>query len=212
MLQTIKGRLIAICMLIVVAAVGIATLASYMTVSRLTHQQVSRQLAELGKAQADTMGAWVRKEQDIVSALAALAPADSPQAALTQALPSGRLDLAYVGTSDRKMASIPDRQRASDYDPTERPWYKLAQSQPDKAVLTAPYVAASTRKLVVSFARAYASKQAVAGIDVALDDVIATLKSIKPTPSGLAFLLDKSGNIIAHPDAALTLKPMADLS
>ncbi|MBV8471651.1 MAG: HAMP domain-containing protein, partial [Burkholderiaceae bacterium] len=48
--------------------------------------------------------------------------------------------------------------------------------------------------------------------DVALDDVIATLKSIKPTPSGLAFLLDKSGNIIAHPDAALTLKPMADLS
>ncbi|MBV8124323.1 MAG: hypothetical protein JO370_09615, partial [Paucibacter sp.] len=59
-------------MLIVFAAVGIATLASYVTVSRHTHQQVSRQLAELGKAQAESMGAWVRKEQDIVTALTAL--------------------------------------------------------------------------------------------------------------------------------------------
>jgi len=210
--QTIKSRLIAICVLIVFAAVGVATLASYLTVSRHAHQQVSAQLAELGQAQADAMGAWVRKQQDIVSAVAATVAPEQPQAALTQALQSGRLDLAYVGSADKKMVSIPDRQRPSDYDPTSRGWYKLAQAQPGSAVLTAPYIAASSGKLVVTFARALPSGQAVAGADVALDDVIATLKSIKPTPSGLAFLLDRDGKIIAHPDAALSLKPATQLS
>ncbi|MBV8471697.1 MAG: HAMP domain-containing protein, partial [Burkholderiaceae bacterium] len=212
MLQTIKSRLIAICMLIVFAAVGIATLASYVTVSRHTHQQVSRQLAELGKAQAESMGAWVRKEQDIVTALTALPQIDAPDAALTQALQSGRLEQAYIGTADHKFLSVPLFSRPPGYDPTLRPWYKLAQSQPGTAVLTAPYVSASTGNVVVTFARTMASGQAVAALNVALTDVIATLKSIKPTPSGLAFLLDQKGNIVAHPDAALTLKPVANLS
>jgi methyl-accepting chemotaxis protein len=215
MLNTVKSRLIAICILIVVAAVGVATLASYLAVSRHARSQVRAELVALGEAQAGAMGAWVRKQQDIVSALGPAAALDDPSAPLEQALKSGRLDLAYIGSADKRMQSFPHRERAADYDPTARPWYKLAAAKPDAAVTTAPYIAASTQKLVVSFARAIASGgelKAVAGIDVALDDIIATLNSIKPTPSGLAFLLDKDGRIIAHPDAALSLKPVADWS
>ena len=215
MLKTIKGRLIAICLLIVVAAVGVATLASYLTVRSHARHQVGAELSSMGKAQAEAMGAWVRKQQDVVSALSVAVATDDSNPALTQALQSGRLDLAYVGRADKRMVSIPDRQRAPDYDPTARPWYKLALAKPDAAVLTAPYIAASSKKLVVSFARAVQSGgnvTAVAGIDVALDDVIATLNSIKPTESGMAFLLDKDGKIIAHPDASLSLKPVQDLS
>ncbi|XHS79543.1 methyl-accepting chemotaxis protein [Burkholderiaceae bacterium UC74_6] len=215
MLKTIKGRLIAICLLIVVAAVGVATLASYLAVRRHAHEQVSSELAALGQAQADAMGAWVRKQQDVVSALAGAAANEDSATAMTQALRSGRLDLAYVGRADKHMVSIPDRQRAADYDPTARPWYKLASAKPEAAAITAPYIAASSKKLVVSFARAVQANgqvTAVAGIDVALDDVIATLNSIKPTASGLAFLVDKDGKIIAAPDASLSLKPAKELS
>ena len=215
MLKTIKGRLIAICLLIVVAAVGVSTGASYFTVSRHVHHQVAEELGAMGHAQADAMGAWVRKQQDVVSALAVAAATEDSVPAMTQALQSGRLDLAYMGRADKHMVSVPDRQRAADYDPTARPWYKQASAKPDAAIITAPYIAASSKKLVVSFARAVqtgGSTSAVAGIDVALDDVIATLNSIKPTASGLAFLLDKDGKIIAHPDASLSLKPVTDLS
>ncbi|MDR7333023.1 methyl-accepting chemotaxis protein [Roseateles asaccharophilus] len=213
MLNTIKSRLIAICMLIVVAAVGVATLASYLAVSRHARSQVHAELVALGDAQAGAMGAWVRKQQDIVSALAPAAALDDPSAPLEQALKSGRLDLAYIGSADKRMVSFPDRQRAADYDPTARPWYKLAAATPEAAVITAPYIAASTQKLVVTFARAVVAGgdlKAVAGSDVALDDVIATLNRIKPTSSGLAFLVDKGGRVIAHPNAALSLKPVAD--
>jgi methyl-accepting chemotaxis protein len=214
MLKTIRSRLIAICILIVIAAIGVATLASYLSVSAHARRQVLAQLSDLGEAHAGTMGAWVKAQKDIVSALTPAVDLDAPQPMLEQALKSGRLDLAYLGSADKRMVSVPDRQRPADYDPSARPWYKLAEAS-DAAVITAPYIASSSKKLVVSFAiavKAGGATRAVAGTDVALDDVIATLKSIKPTASGLAFLLDKSGKIVAHPDAALTLKPVADLS
>ena len=153
MLKTIKGRLIAICLLIVVAAVGVATAASYFTVSRHARHQVAEELGSMGKAQADAMGAWVRKQQDIVSALAGAVATEDSDVALEQALKSGRLDLAYVGRADKHMVSVPARQRPAEYDPTARPWYKLAEGRSDAAIITAPYIAASSKKLVVSFAR-----------------------------------------------------------
>ncbi|MDY0743994.1 methyl-accepting chemotaxis protein [Paucibacter sp. R3-3] len=215
MFKTIKQRLIAICMLIVVAAVGIATLASYLTVRSHARAQLQAQLTDLGQAHAAAMGAWVKKQQDIVTALAPAAALADPAAPLEQALTSGRLDLAYIGSADKRMVSFPDRQRAADYDPTARPWYKLAE-QTEAPIITAPYIAASSKKLVVTFARAIKGADgklaAVGGTDVALDDVIDTMKSIKPTASGLAFLVDKDGKVIAHPDAALTLKPAKDIS
>ncbi|MCK7493523.1 MAG: cache domain-containing protein [Comamonadaceae bacterium] len=160
------------------------------------------------------MGAWVKTQKDIVAALTPAAELDSPQPMLEQALKSGRLDLAYLGSADKRMVSVPERQRPADYDPTARPWYRLAESS-DAAVITPPYIGSSSKKLVVSFAmavKAGGSTRAVAGTDVALDDVIATLKSIKPTPGGFAFLVEPGGRIVAHPDAALTLKPVAELS
>ena len=214
MLKTIKSRLIAICILIVIAAIGVATLASYISASAHARRQALAQLSDLGRAHAGTMGAWVKAQKDIVAALGSSADLDNPVPMLDQALKSGRLDLAYVGRADKRMVSVPDRQRPADYDPTARPWYKLAEGA-DAPVVTAPYIASSSKKLVVSFAsaiRAGGSTRAVAGTDVALDDVIATLTTIKPTASGFAFLLAKDGKIIAHPDAALTLKPVSELA
>ena len=214
MLKTIKSRLIAISILIVVAAVALATFASYWAVRDHARRQVQAQLTDLATANAAGVAAWVKTQKDVVAAMAPAAQLEDPRAVLTQALQSGRLDLAYVGGADKRMISIPDRQRPAEYDPTGRGWYKLA-SGTDQPVITAPYVAASSRKLVVTFAsavRAGGELKAVVGTDVALDDIVATMKSIKPTASGFAMLLDKQGTVIAHPDAALTLKPVKDLS
>ncbi len=214
MLKTIKSRLIAISIAIVVVAVALATFASYWAVRDHARRQVQSQLTELASAHAAGIAAWVKTQKDVVAALAPAARLEDPRPALSQALNSGRLDLAYVGGADKRMISIPDRQRAADYDPTARPWFKLASGS-DQPVITAPYVAASSKKLVVTFASAVkegGEVKAVTGADVTLDDVISTMKAIKPTESGFAMLLDKSGKVIAHPDASLTLKPVKELS
>jgi methyl-accepting chemotaxis protein len=48
--------------------------------------------------------------------------------------------------------------------------------------------------------------------DVSMDSVIANVRSIQPTPASFGMLVDSSGQIVAHPDAKLTLKPVSDLA
>jgi methyl-accepting chemotaxis protein len=47
---------------------------------------------------------------------------------------------------------------------------------------------------------------------VSLSAVVGNVASIKPTPSSYAFLVGGDGNIIAHPDVKLALKPATELS
>ena len=88
-------------------------------------------------------------------------------------------------------------------------------AQASGVVLTAPYMDASKGRLVVTFATADKSgggTKAVIASDVFLDDVVATVKAIKPTPNGFAFLLSKDGKVVAHPDASLALKDASAVS
>ena len=214
MLKTIKSRLLAACLGLMVVSVLLATLASYRAARSTILHDLAAQLGETGQAQADRIAAWASSQKHVVQAMAPALSAADPTPALQQGLTSGALDLAYVGSADKRMISVPSRQRAADYDPTSRAWYKLAVTS-QQPVLTAPYIAASSKKLVVTFAYAVrdgGEVKGVAGSDVTLDEVVATVNQLKPTPSGFAFLADKEGKIIAHPNAALTLKPMTELA
>ncbi|HTH09759.1 MAG TPA: methyl-accepting chemotaxis protein, partial [Acidovorax sp.] len=52
----------------------------------------------------------------------------------------------------------------------------------------------------------------VAAGDVSMESVVATVASVRPTPQSFGFMASSDGKIIAHPDAALTLKPLTDLA
>ena len=212
--KTIKFRLIFISVVIVVVAIAMATLVSYRLARSFILEDINVELGGTAHSHSERIALWVKMQKDIVESLAPIAKDTDPSAALQQALQSGKLDLAYVGHADKSMISAPPRNRAPEYDPTARPWYKLADGA-GKPVITTPYIASSSKKLVVTFAFAVkdgSNTVAVTGADVTLEDVLSDLQKIKPTPSGFAFLIDKSGNIIAHPRTELTLKPMAELS
>ena len=214
MFKTIKSRLISISVVIVVVAIAVATLVSYRLARSFMLEDINSELGGSAQSHSEGIAQWVKMQKDIVASMAPLAKLADPSPGLQQALDSGRLDLAYVGHADKRMISAPSRVRPPEYDPTGRGWYKLADGA-GKPVITAPYIAASSKKLVVTFASAVkegANTVAVTGSDVTLEDVVTSLQKIKPTPSGFAFLVDTKGNIIAHPRTELTLKPMAELS
>ena len=214
MFKSIKSRLIGISVVVVVAAIAIATIVSYRLARTFLLQDVNVELGQTAHYQSDKLALWVRMQKDIVSALAPMAEMEDPKPALQQALASGKLDLAYIGYADKRMVSMPVRQRPADYDPTGRGWYKLAMGA-GKSVIAPPYIGASSQKLVVTFASPVKRGEetiAVTGSDVTLEDVQADLQQIKPTPSGYAFLVNRAGTIIVHPRTALTLKPVTELS
>ena len=127
---------------------------------------------------------------------------------------AGGFDESYIGYPDKHFFFSEERKRSADYDPTARPWY-IKASKVAGPFVTSPYASASTGKLLVTFAEAIGvsgQPSAVIASDVLLDSVIANVNSIKPTPDSFSFLVDKSkGNIIAHFNKDLILKPLKDM-
>ena len=214
MFDSIKTRLIALGVGIVAVTLLAVTVANYMTVRGHSIRQVNASLDELAAARAGAIHQWVKGQRNIITALQPAIAAADPVPMLQQGAKSGLLDAAYIGFADKRIVFDKPQNLPAGYDPTSRPWYTQAAAASD-TVLTPPYMDASKGRLVVTFAQAQkagGSLQAVIASDVFLDDVIATVKAIKPTPSGFAFLLSKDGKIVAHPEAGLSLKPASTLS
>jgi len=213
MLSSLKARLIAIAVSTVVLAMLAVAIANFYTTRSSTLAALDTQMLQLSHSHAAAIAEWLRSKQAVVGSLKQGATAADPLPALKAAEQAGTFDMAYIGFADKHAVFSQERKRAADYDPTARPWYKQA-SESGGPIITAPYIGASTGKLVVTFAEPLGGKGSVTGVmaaDVMMDAVVQNVASIKPTASSYAFLVDGGGKIIAHPDGKLTLKPLAEL-
>ena len=211
--SSLRRRLISICVSIVVIAMMAMVVANFFTTRSRTMDALNSQLLQLSESHASAIAEWVKSKQAAVTSLKLAAELPDPLIALKAGEQAGTFDMAYIGFADKHAVFSQERKRAADYDPTARPWY-IKASETGGPIITAPYIGASTGKLVVTFAEPVGAKgsiSAVAAADVMLDAVTSNVASIKPTPSSYAFLLDGSGKIIAHPNEKLTLKPLSDL-
>ena len=213
MLSSLKARLIAIAVSTVVLAMLAVAIANFYTTRSSTLAALDTQMLQLSHSHAAAIAEWLRSKQAVVGSLKQGATAADPLPALKAAEQAGTFDMAYIGFADKHAVFSQERKRAADYDPTARPWYKQA-SESGGPIITAPYIGASTGKLVVTFAEPLGGKGSVTGVmaaDVMMDAVVQNVASIKPTAASYAFLVDGGGKIIAHPDGKLTLKPLAEL-
>jgi methyl-accepting chemotaxis protein len=120
--------------------------------------------------------------------------------------------LSYFGAADGTMFSVPKVNRSPDYDPRVRGWYKTAQAA-GRSIVTEPYIAASSGKLVVTLAapvKIQGETAGVAGADISLEDLSKTLNALNFGGHGYAFIVSGEGKILIHPDSKLLLKPLSD--
>jgi methyl-accepting chemotaxis protein len=112
------------------------------------------------------------------------------------------VQLAYIGTAEKKMYTTPVAQLPDGYDPTVRPWYKKAEEDPDRVVWTEPYIDAITGKNVVTLAKAVTENGrvvAVLGIDMTLDAVTKIVDNSEVGYHGYPVLFDSKGVAVVHP-------------
>lgn len=106
----------------------------------------------------------------------------------------------FVGNKDGKFMKEPANVKVpAGYDPRERDWYKQAMERKGEVVISEPYIAASTGKMVITISKALDDGTGVAGIDINLDKLQEIVKDIKIGKSGYGFILDDSKKYIAHP-------------
>ena len=211
---SLRQKLIAICVSTMILGMIAVVIANFYTTKSRMIESMNAQMSQLSQKSALSIADWAKSQKTVVSSLKLAVESPDPLPAVKAAQMAGGFDLSYIGYADKHFVFSEERKRAADYDPTARPWYKKASSIAGP-VLTAPYTSASTGKLLVTFAEAVGvsgQTSAVVASDVLLDSVINSVNAIKPTPDSFSFLVDKSkGNIIAHPNKDLILKPLKDV-
>ena len=121
-------------------------------------------------------------------------------------------NLSYFGSAAGVMLSVPAGNRTADYDPRARGWYKAVQAA-GATIVTEPYIAASSGKLVVTLATPVKLQNAlvgVAGADMSLDLISDTINSLNFGGHGYAFIVSADGKILVHPDSKLVLKSITE--
>jgi methyl-accepting chemotaxis protein len=212
MFQSLRARLIGICVAITALSLLALAVPTFLLVRSNTLESLDQRIHQLTQVYAGELTEWVKEKQRITSSIKAAVPQAEPVPALLAAKQAGAFDDTYFVFADKR--HVFSHPMPENYDGTARPWYQQAVRE-GKAALTPAYVDASTSKLTISFVDPVVTNGqtvAVVGSDMHLDTVSRKVTSIQPTPKSFAFLLDGQGNILAHAQADLVLKPMSALA
>ncbi|WP_028299811.1 methyl-accepting chemotaxis protein [Oceanospirillum beijerinckii] len=115
-------------------------------------------------------------------------------------------------TDGKKISNNPNS-KSEGYDARKRPWYPLAK-QHRQAVLTNPYIGATSGELLISAVANFYDKgefKGAFGGDLSLKAVSEALNTLSFNGTGYAFLLNQDGRIISHPDNTLYGKSISEL-
>jgi methyl-accepting chemotaxis protein len=179
--------------------------------------QTETSLAQVGALTASNVQTWLTSRMQLVESMGqqvAVSAANRESLPQIIGLPvyPANFQLSYFGGRDGVMFSVPAGNRAADYDPRARGWYKAADTA-GRTIVTEPYVAASSGKLVITVASPVQrgnESLGVAGADIDLGQVSDIINSLNFGGHGLAFIVSAQGKILIHPDAKLALKSLAD--
>ncbi|MDR8364679.1 methyl-accepting chemotaxis protein [Pseudomonas sp. JL3] len=174
-------------------------------------------MQELGSLTTSNIQTWLESRIQLLQSLSQQIAVDgSAQAKLKRAIDlpayTSNFQLSYFGGTDGVMFSVPAGNRAADYDPRARGWYKAANNA-QQTIVTEPYIAASSGKLVITVATPVKHQNqmiGVAGADIDLSSVSAIINLLNFGGHGHAFIVSADGKILIHPDSKLVLKNLAD--
>jgi PAS domain S-box-containing protein len=160
-----------------------------------------------GKA-VNTVEIWLNQQMKILEAASGAVPLgrldDDPTTMLLldMAMQAGHFTDVYIGTPAGKLIDGAKWTPPAGYDPRNRPWYKRALATGTMS-FTTPYVDLVTNQLVIALVKplmADGKFVGVMGADTILDSLVENVLNYKQSESGFAFIVEKSGTIIIHPD------------
>ncbi|CRI54983.1 chemotaxis protein [Pseudomonas sp. CCOS 191] len=175
-------------------------------------------LQSLGNLTAGNIRTWLDSRIQLVNSVAQQIAVDGPAKSSLErilALPvyGSNFILTYFGGQDGSMQSVPVGNRASDYDPRVRGWYKAA-SAAGQTIVTEPYISVSAGKLVITLATPVQQGGrmiGVSGVDTDLQTISNLINTLDFGGHGHAFIVNSEGKVLIHPKGELALKPLAEV-
>jgi methyl-accepting chemotaxis protein len=214
MLGTIRGRILATCVAIVVTALAVTGGVIYYVVKIHNDEAIDQNFQSILTGHALAIDGWIESRTRETQALAdtiSVGEGD-PLPALKLLAKSGGFEIMTLGLPDKTaFSNVPLK---PDYDPTARPWYKQAVAA-GHIVVTALYRDASSGKPAFAFAVPIVrdgNVKAVMAASLFMQSVSEIVTSVHPTPASFAFLVDEKGNVIASAKTDLIMKPATEMA
>ncbi len=212
MFNSLRARLIGICVAITVAALFALASATFVVVRNNTLDAIDVRMGQLTHNHANALTEWVKEKQRITSALTLAVGKPEPVPFLLAAKQAGAFDDAYFVYADNR--AIFPHPLPEGYSGTGRPWYQHAIKVGGPA-LTPAYVDATTGKLTITFVEPVGPQGqpiAVVGTDMHLDTIAQKVNAIRPMSQSFAVLVDGEGKILAHAKPEYALKPVSAIA
>ena len=202
-------------MLIVALCISFVAMsaASYYTAQNKTTELVTQTQRQILKDVKNAMDTFFNNNLHIVDSMSSiLSKLDENRngidAILAQAksMSNKEVGLVYAGYNDGAMYRSNGKNETpkDGYDPRARDWYKLAKEK-NGITFTDPYVSASLQQMVISFV-APIKDIGVTATNVSIEELSKEIMSISKTDYSYAYVVDKDGKIIIHPDKELVGK------
>ena len=212
MLRTLRSRILFITTATVVCALAITGAATYRITRANTFETIEQDLNAVAAGNAMAVDKWVEAKATAVDATAAAVQYGDPQGFVALMSRANGFPVTSVGWQDKTFFST--TKTPPGYDPTARPWYKTAV-QAGKLAVTKPYGDSTTGVPFVAFVAPMLRDGKLEGVlsgAVPLDGVRTVVEAIRPTPGSFGFVVNADGQILAHANAKLALKPATELS
>ncbi|GAB2789195.1 methyl-accepting chemotaxis protein [Halomonas shantousis] len=214
MLSSLKQRILVASVAIIVLAMVLVAGVSYFTVKSHYEDLVEKNLATVTRSSAESIEEWVAARAMMLEAARDLIDEQEPLPTLHQLAQSGGFRVAFVGYATGEMTTSEGFKPPPGYNVRERPWYTAAAERGGVAVSN-PFVDANTGQKVVSFSIPVMRDGqlfAVIGGNIVVEELIADVAAIKPTPSSFAFLSYRGETLLAQPDVEMTGAPVTQLA
>lgn len=185
-----------------------ALLVNYRITQHVVESTVIAQQEDITAKAVQTVEIWLNQQTKILEAAANTIPLDAlgqnppTMLPLYMAMQAGHFTDVYVGTPEGELLDGARWLPPPGYDPRLRPWYKRAM-ETGTISFTTPYIDMVTNELVIALVKplhADGRFVGVIGADTVLDTLVENVLNYKQSESGFAFIVEKSGTIIVHPN------------
>jgi len=197
---------------LLVASLGVVGAVSYVIVKADNDHAIDESSRSIADGYASAINEWVAAKASMAAAAADGVLQADPVFVIKQLQKSGGFYVTTFGKEDKTAYTSAAEGLPAGYDPTGRSWYQQSVKA-GKAVVTKPYTDVVTKKPMVSFTAQVKKDGVLQGVVAAavfLDGVSNVVKAVHPTPASFAFLVDRDGMMLAHPDAQWINKPVKD--
>jgi len=101
MFVSLRNKLVAICVAILIVAMGATTLTNFLTTRSRPLEALDSQMQQLARSHAGRLGEWVRGKRTVTSSIKLAADAADALPFIKMAQAAGGFDNAYIGYVDK---------------------------------------------------------------------------------------------------------------